>query len=264
MPTLLELQHAIRKSLVERESAAIARSLAAGVKVDRLDIYRNTIFSGLTKTLRLAYPAVERLVGAEFFEDAAQAFIAEHLPCSACLDQYGDEFPDFLRDLPSAASLSYLADVARLEWAVNRALHAPDAKPLELAQLAEIAPERQGDVSFRPHPSVSLVRADYPVDNIWRAVLSGDDQALATLDLSAGPASLLVERGPAGIEVVRLQEPVWRFLAALCRGALLHCAIAASTNLDAAAALAEHLAAGRFVAFTVSAHKEIISQNAAA
>src|SRR5712692_5131765 len=115
MPTLLELQRAMRVSLLERESAEIVGSLADGVQPDRLDIYRNTIFSGLTRALRLAFPAVERLVGDEFFAGASDAFIREHLPRAAYLDLYGGEFPDFLSRFLPATSLPYLAGVARLD-----------------------------------------------------------------------------------------------------------------------------------------------------
>jgi Putative DNA-binding domain len=263
MPTLLELQRAMRASVVEGEPAAFVLSLATGVPADRLDIYGNTIFSGLTKALRLAFPAVERLVGAEFFGGAADAFIRQHLPRAAYLDQYGGEFPDFLGRFPPATSLSYLADVAALEWAMNCALHAPDETPLELSQLAILTPQDQGRVSFRAHPSVSLLRSDFPIDDIWRAVLSGDDHALAALDLAAGPVFVLVERGATGIEVTRMEKPAWKFLDALCRGEPLHSAIDSATDLDAPCLLAEHLAVGRFVAFTRGPHAAAASPEAA-
>jgi len=253
MPTLLELQRAMRTGLVERKVGAIALSFADGVGADRLDIYRNTIFFGLTRTLRLAYPAVERLVGAEFFAAAADRFIAEHLPHAAYLDQYGGEFPDFLSRFSLAASLSYLADVARLESLINCALHAPDETPLELPQLMVLGPEDQCRVSFRPHPSVSMVRSDFPVDDIWRAVLSEDDQAMAALDLAAGPVFLLIERGQAGFEVTRMKKSEWEFVEALCRGEPLLSAIDPAADFDPSSLLAEHLAHGRFVAFALDA-----------
>jgi hypothetical protein len=253
MPTLRELQHAMRTGLIEREVGAIALSFADGVGADRLDIYRNTIFLGLTRVLRLAYPAVERLVGAEFFDSAADRFISEHLPHAAYLDQYGDAFPDFLSHFPSAASLSYLADVARLEWAVNCALHAPDEAPLELSQLTALAPDDRCRVSFRAHPSVGLVRSEFPVDDIWRAVLSGDDRAMAALDLAAGPVFLLVERGQAGLEVTRMKKSAWEFVEALCRGEPLHSAIGPAADFDPSSLLGKQLAHGRFVAFALDA-----------
>lgn len=263
MPTLLELQRAMRASIVERDSSAIVGALAVGLAADRLDIYRNTIFSGLTKVLRLVFPAVERLVGGEFFAGAADAFISEHLPLSAYLDQYGGEFPDFLSRFPPAASLPYLVDVARLDWAVNRGLHAPDEKPLDLAGLASCTPEEQSRVSFRAHPGVSLLRSCFPIDEIWRAVLHGDDQALAHLDLAAGPVFLLVESGATGVEVTRLQEPAWRFLDALCRAEPLFSAIESAADIDAPGLLARHLAAGRFVAFATRADEAVVPPEAA-
>lgn len=266
MPTLHELhelQGAMRTGLIEREVGAIALSFADGVGPDRLDIYRNTIFFGLNRTLRLAYPAVERLVGAEFFDAATDRFIAEYLPRAAYLDLYGDELPDFLNRFPPAASLPYLADVARLEWAVNCALHAPDETPLELSQLAALTPEDQCRVSFRAHPSVGLVRSDFPIDDIWRAVLSGDDRALAALDLAAGPVFLLVERGQAGLQVTRMKKSAWEFIDVLCRGEPLLSVIDPAADFNASILLAEHFAQGRFVSFTLDEPDVKASQGAA-
>jgi len=46
---------------------------------------------------------------------------------AAALAEYGDGFADFLAGFAPAQSLPYLADVARLEWAINAAYHAPIA-----------------------------------------------------------------------------------------------------------------------------------------
>src|SRR5437899_2589733 len=123
-PSLLELQRALRASLVTHDDRGIsAHVVDAGLSpAERLDVYRNTFASVLTTALRLSYPAVHRLVGAEFFEGAARVFIETSLPRSACLDDYGDEFPGFLAGFEPVSSLACLADVARVEWAVNRPL----------------------------------------------------------------------------------------------------------------------------------------------
>lgn len=254
MPTLLELQRAMRAGIVGPDPAAIVGTLADGIGPERLEIYRNTISVGLTRALRLTFPATERLVGSAFFDGAADIFIREHLPQAAYLERYGGEFCEFLRRFPAAASVPYLGDVAELEWAVNRALHAPDAKPLELKELAVVAPDHE-DVVFQPNPSLGLIRTEYLADDIWRAVLAGDDQAFAALDLAAGPVFLLIERTENEVEVTRMPEAEWRFLDLLCRGAALLSAIDSTPGLDAAKVLAEHLAAGRFVAFARQAHR---------
>jgi hypothetical protein len=252
MPTLLEVQQTIRNRIIGRDAGEAAALLAADYPANHFDIYRNTVFIGLTKALQLNFPAVRLLVGAEFFDGAAQFFIAEHPPRAAYLDRYGDEFPEFLRNFPPAKSLAYLADVARLEWTVSCALHAPDVPPLDLRKLALHAPDLQSRVRFVAHPSVRALRAAYPVDRIWRAVLAGDDAALWTLDVDVGPVFLLVERRETGVEVERLDEPAWRFVAQLCAGCTIESAQQTADGIDAPTELAKHLAHGRFVDFAVS------------
>ena len=249
MPTLLELQRAVRASLVDRNDGPAAAMLAENVPADRLDIYRNTFVTGVTKALRLSYPAVDRLVGNDFFDGAALLFIAQHPPCAAYLDDYGADFPQFLRGFQPAASLEYLPDVARLEWAINRAIHAADAEPLDLARLEALPPEDQVRVCFAPHPSIALLCADYPVDVIWRGVLDGDDTALAGVDLKAGPVYLLVERRATGVEVSRLDAAAWGFAAAMCEGRPLAEVFAEAGDTSVEVQLAEHLTAGRFIDF---------------
>jgi hypothetical protein len=139
-PTLSELQSAMRQALLYGTNGSKCDYIAAdgldGAK--RLDIYHNTMTTALVRALRLSYPAVHYLVGADFFEGAARIFIDQSPPRSAWLDEYGADFPEFLARLPQAASLAYLADVARLEWLINCVLHAPQARPLELARLAQL------------------------------------------------------------------------------------------------------------------------------
>jgi len=254
MPALREVQDAVRRSLVDGEDR-----LAAGYIVGdglaperRLAVYRNTFLGNLASALRLSYPAVHRLVGADFFEGAALRFAGEQPPRSGYLDEYGGAFPDFLARYPPAALLAYLPDVARLEWAVNRALHAPDVEPLDVTRLAAVDASVHDRVRFIAHPSVSLLGADYPVDAIWRAVLARDDAALAAIDVAAGPVQLLVQRKVMGVDVTRLDRHAWNFACALCAGEPLGAALDTTGDARAATWLAEHLAAGRFIAFRLA------------
>jgi putative DNA-binding protein len=260
MPTLLEIERAVYRSLVEHDDATAAQHiLADGLAPEaRLNVYRNTFIGTLTTALRLSFPAVHRLVGAEFFENAARIFIEEAPPRSAYLDEYGAAFPEFLQNFAAAASLAYLSGVARLEWAVSRAFRAPYVQPLDIARLSAIDQRDHGRVVFMPHPSVGLVEADHPVDEIWRAVLAQDDAAMTAIDLAAGPVRLLVQRLEAGVDVRRIGEPAWHFMAALCVGRPLQDAMDAAPDVDVAIALGVHLAAGRFVGF------ELVAQGNAA
>ena len=250
MPTLFEIQRAVRRSLLaqngEADAYVVPDGLAPGA---RLGVYRNTMFGTLTTALRLCHPAVYRLVGGEFFEGAVRSFIEKEPPHDAYLDEYGAGFAEFLTRFPPATGLTYLPGVARLEWAVSRALHAPDAAALDLSCLLAVDPVDHGRIVFVRHPSVGLVQADCPVDAIWRAVLAQDDAAMAAIDLGSGPVWLLVQRFGSDVDIARISEREWRFAAQLCAGRRLQAALDEAPDLDASAALTGHLAARRFTGF---------------
>lgn len=253
MPTLRELQTAIGRHLLGQEvSEATESVIADGLEpASRLAIYRNTFVAVLTNALRLSYPAVHRLVGDAFFNRTAAIFVERTPPQSPYLNDYGASFADFLVDFPPAASLPYLVDVARLEWAIASSLNAADAAPLDMASLATLAREEGSSLSLLPHPAVALLRVDFPADTIWRAVLGGDDAVMAAIDLGDGPAWLLVERDAMGVEVVRMAEPEWHFLHDLWTGRSLDDAVADTAIPDVAVHLARHFTAGRFAAARV-------------
>ena len=193
--TLLEIQSAMRRDLVGNDDATVAATLGdALAPVHRLSIYRNTSRTALTNALRLNFPAVQRLVGEDFFAAAAETFITREPPQTAWLDLYGDTFPEFLQSFEPAASLTYLPDVARLERAVGPALHAVDAKPLEYSQLLDIEPSAHGRLCFTPHPSVSLVLSPYPGGRSLargadeRRCGFGNNRSLDRCDLAIGRA----------------------------------------------------------------------------
>lgn len=254
MPTLIETQEAFLRAVAGRENEEVAAQIADGVftPAERLDVYRNTFHSTLTNALRISFPAVHRLVGEEFFEAAAQYFIQAEPPRCAYLNSHGAGFADFLARFAAVADLSYLPDVARLEWAVNAALHAEDVAPLNAEALAEIATVQPECVTFVAHPSVKLLRSNYPARRIWQAVLAEDDDALSAINLSSGPEWLLVERGANGVEVSALEEFEWRFADALCAGKSIAAAMDAAPDGDIPIFLARHIAAGRFTGFRMS------------
>ncbi len=255
MLRLREVQRAVAQSVLSRDASVAPSHIVDDMiaATDRLCIYRNTFIGTLTGALRLTFPVVERLVGAEFFEGSAVAFIERHPTRSAYLNEYGAAFGDFLAEFPPARSLPYLPDVALLEWAVSCAACAPDTPALDPASLANLDEAEQAGLRLLVHPSVRLLEVRYPVDRIWRAVLDRDDAALAGIDLKREPRSLLVHRHEDGVAVRRLTEAEGHFTAALCAGRPLAEVMTPPTTPDLVTLLAEHLAEGRFAGIAIAA-----------
>lgn len=283
MPTLLECQQAMGRWLLAGGAAAAVAEPATAYPPERLEIYRNGSRSTLVNALRLAFPAVQRVVGEQFFEAAVCQFIGGHPPTSAYLNEYGAEFGVFLGStFAPAAIVPYLADLCALEWAVNRALHAEDIPPLSAARWAQLQSAAQEPTAARmqwvAHPALSTLRLRYPADAIWRAVLEQDEPAMAAIDLTSGPVHLLIERDAQQlVRVSRCDAVSWRLTERLCAGVSLEAALRAAwqeagsemtavqersaAGLVAAggeaapaalltAVLAEHLSRGRFIDFS--------------
>lgn len=253
MPSLRELQDAMQRSILARDDlAAAAWIIDDGIEPDRrLSVYRNTFASTLIRAMRLSCPAVDRLVGSEFFDAAVRAYIAVRPPRSSYLDEFGGDFADFLEQFPPARSVPYLPDIARLEWAVSRGLHAPDAPALGAADVGMVEPADHERIRFHPHPSVSLVHSRFPVDEIWRSVLDGDDARLAAIDPDGGPVWLIVQRHESGIRVERLEANAWRFLDDLFAGCALGEALGKHPGIDSARILADLFVDGRCTSFSL-------------
>ena len=217
---------------------------------ERLRIYRNTCRTTLVATLRLTYPAVERLVGREFFDLAARKFAERYPAQSGYLNDYGGEFGDFLAGYEPARELRYLPDVARYEWALSVAANAVDAPALEPAVLLVVPAEQHARLRFVPHPSVARLELRYPADEIADAVLAADEAAMRQVDLANGPVYVMVHRGPGGLEAERLSARAYDFVSRLCAGEALGRALEAAPE-QAPLLLAAQLAKGRLSAYRV-------------
>jgi len=159
----------------------------------RFDVYRNNVSSGLTQALAIRFPAVEAIVGKAFFGEMAKAYIAQDPPSSPILLHYGAGFTDFVAAFESAASVPYLADVARVENARVEAYHAADIAPLSQEALAAITSDQADRLTFRFHPSFAVVRSRFPIVTIW-AMNCGEIPVEQITDWSAQDALIIRPR----------------------------------------------------------------------
>lgn len=255
MDTLQHLQHDFCRAMFGAPPSGLPAAIRAGSlnAERRLDIYRNNVFANLRNALRAVYPVVERLVGAEFFDHAANGFIREYPSVSGDIEDYGEAFAAFLARFPGAEALPYLPDTARLEWACHRVFHAADPAPLALEKLAGVSPERYGQLRFQLHPASALLASDYPVHRIWETN-QPDHRGDETVDLSLGGVKLLLLRRRFEVEMRPLGAGEFAMLAGFAAGRMVaeayETAMAADEAFDLDAFLAQHVAGGTIVDFS--------------
>ena len=132
-------------------------------------VYRNTVMKACIDALAANFPAVQRLVGEDWFRAAAALHVADDPPRDGRLLVYGAGFPDFLARFEPAASLPYLPGVARLDALWREAHAAADAAVLAPDALAGLPPEALGALRLQPHPASRWACFDAdPVFAIWQ------------------------------------------------------------------------------------------------
>ncbi|MGM9426143.1 HvfC/BufC family peptide modification chaperone [Hydrogenophaga sp. MI9] len=150
-------------SLIDHRHAQSARGLLA---------YRANGHALAERALQAAYPVVCAVLGVESFAMLARALWHRHPPQRGDIARWGDALPAFVQDDPQLAGLPWLADVARVEWALHRAAAADDARvdPASFALLQ--APDPAG-LTLRLVPRLLVVQSHWPVASIVNAHLGG-------------------------------------------------------------------------------------------
>ena len=196
----------------------------------RFAVYRNNVLGSLINALADNYPVVAQLVGEEFFRAMARVYVQSAPPRSPVMSDYGEDFAGFIEHFEPAASVPYLADVARLERLHVQAWHAADAEPMEEARIVEAlsSPTLARHLKVGLHPSLRLLRSPFAVVTIWAA-----HQHQTPVPFEAFPGqNALVLRNGLDVEVFAISHGAHGFITALQQGLPLTAAIEASSDLD--------------------------------
>ncbi|MGI9025573.1 MAG: HvfC/BufC family peptide modification chaperone [Burkholderiaceae bacterium] len=242
----------------------------AATSARRIAIYRANSIASATKALTGAYPVIREVVGGEFFDALVRAYWQSTPSHSGDLGDYGDAFDAFVAGFEPVGELPYLADLARLEWAVHLAESAADAPRFDAATLADVPPDRQSTLIFTFVPGTAIVSSAYPIARIWS--LHRDDSLRSEaaesdrfdIDWNVAETALVVRNG-FEVRVAALDLGSAAALRTMQSGATLIDALSAglaaselsgiaNQSFDAAGAPAAWLAGGLFAGFRFPDH----------
>jgi hypothetical protein len=218
--TLAQLQERFAERLVAGDDAADAG----------LAVYRTTIRSNYRNALGATYPVVCALLGAAAFDALTDAYVTARPSACGDLNVYGDGLGDVLTAWIRPADPRLVADVARLEWAIDEAARAADvdAPPADVfAAMAAIPVDALPSCRFPLQPCVRLVHVHGPVLQTWQT-------RVAPIEHARTSEWLMVRRDAVGVGIERLAPAGHAWLAALAEGARLGEALGRALALDPA------------------------------
>jgi len=233
MPSLHEIQHAMRNALVADEAAGALLPLLAGGRDPqaRLAIHRHHYEASLTRALLDKFPAVAWLTGERFAIAAAQAFTHQHPPAAPCIAEYGADYPEFLASRAGAEHLPYLRAFAELEWHIGKVSIAVDRPPLAIESLASIDASELPDHRLSLQGGLRYCTAAWPVDDLIKQYLSGAPPERYAFD--AGEVHLQIRGARGEFNIDRLDAAEFLFRSAIAGGPTISAAAERALDTDA-------------------------------
>ena len=204
-------------------------------------------------SLQGAFPVLAQLLGEESFEALACALWHAQPPRRGDMALWGEALPAFVAASAQLADEPYLADVARVEWALHRAASAADVGP-ELATLALLTTHPPAQLFLRLAPGTAVVASAYPVASIVTAHLEANptlEEAGRRLRAGQSEAALVWRQGfKPRLRAALPGEAV--FVAALLSGASLAAALDQAGPLDFPPWLGQAVHSGLLLAVTTA------------
>jgi Putative DNA-binding domain len=124
------------------------------------------------RSLLAVYPVITQLIGNESFSALARDLWHSQPPRCGDLAQWGEALPAFLADNEQLTEVPYLADVARVEWALHCAAGAPDAGS-DLHSFARLSTEDPHALTLTLATGSVLITSAWPVVSIVTAHTGG-------------------------------------------------------------------------------------------
>lgn len=177
MLPLRELQSRFFLSLKEAKSVGCDPAVVQLIRgwdqlgpEERLNIYAGMYTARLLDALREDFPCVAATLRFERFSAIVHTYLTQYPSTHPSLRYIGRHFPEFLSTAAEELKLlPFLADLARLEWTRLEMFDAPDAEPLQLAQLQTISPAEWPALRFRLIPACHILHSTWPIHEIWIA-----------------------------------------------------------------------------------------------
>jgi len=194
------------------------------LETDRLSIYRGSILGGITTALISIYPVCVKLVGEKYFTHMVAGYLKNYPSNSPDIGLYGEYLPVYIANFEPIKTLTYLADVAHLEWLWHQAFNASNdhftsqsCQPL--TELQNIQERELPFIKFCPVSSAQLLTSPYPIQQIWQ-VNQADYQGDLSVNLDDGGVSLVIWRNAdLGMQIDELSDDETTFIKAVLNNA---------------------------------------------
>jgi Putative DNA-binding domain len=216
-----------------RDDAALqgwVRTPARGSAAQGVAAYRGNAGALAERALGSAFPTIAALIGAESFAALSRHFWHEHPPVRGDVGEWGDALPAFIAASDQLAAEPYLADSARLDWAVHAATRANDVSGAWPPALDALTTTDPALLRMQLAAGAAVVDSRWPIATVWHAHHRDEplDSVRAAFEAAREETALVWRDDGFAIHVEALDTADASFTAALTRGDSLAAALDAA------------------------------------
>ena len=216
----------------QKPHAVIGRSKNL-TSLERINIYHEMYYLRLIEILEGDFESVRHAVGEEFFARLARTFIIEHPSRHYDLGNLGAKFPMFLRGAKDLKHRPFIADMAKLERAIEEVFDEAQVAPLKTDELLSVPQGRWAEARIRTIPAFRLIASRYPINKYLEAVRKKRDPQIPAIE----PTWICIYRKKFTVWRMDLDHPQFNILTALSRGKTVGEAIETCLELPEIASL---------------------------
>ena len=129
----------------------------------RLNVYRNNVLGNFESVLSSVFAVTKIILGEEKFDDRVQKFCHKNFSKSGNLDEYGRDFPQFLKSCKPL----WVKDLARLELLLHESyFFAASEEEFDVKKFKKVAPEKFSELIFSLDSACILFSSKFAVCSI--------------------------------------------------------------------------------------------------
>jgi hypothetical protein len=191
MKSLKELQEDFQRGILAGDDAILGEVNDSAKEQRKVlfGVYRNAYVARLAEILGEDYEQVHAYLGDQGFARLVKSYIAANPSDQRSARWFGRHLPAYIRGNEAYAKHPEVAELAELEKALADAFDGPDAKPLAVAELAEVDPEAWPRLVFQPIPTATRLTFATNAAEIWTGSRTKAPRRSQSACRSAEPSS---------------------------------------------------------------------------
>jgi hypothetical protein len=204
-------------------------------------IYRESSAQGLINTLKNIFSTCLEIVQEPFFEELCAKYIELRPSSSPDINDYGNNFPEFIARFKPAKKWPYLSEMAQLDRLCHQVSRAPVLSVQLDFSLIGQALENDHDILFALLPSIDLLETSYPLYQLWQMYQPNYQGAKKFIFSGKKREYLIIYRQDSNLCLYKVDKSFWLVVSEMKQGQSLKNIIAKAeqkgVNIDLSAIL---------------------------